>query len=810
MIKTQPKQVVALKHDKELQIATASNRKAKIWPTKTMRLSALVAQLAETTRTHETVEEYHALPKAEQDEIKDVGGFVGGMLKGGRRRKDSVANRQIITLDADFADRGFVDQVQDILADVCWTIYSTHKHTERKPRLRLLVYPDRPLLPDEYQAAARRVASDLSINVFDDTTYDANRLMYWPSTSSDGDYLFLHNDAAFLDVDAVLGTYGPDDAWRDASTWPQSSRETKTLSRKLQRQQNPLEKKGIVGAFCRVVSIYDALRLYLGDVYQPVREGERYTYLDGSTSAGLVIYEDLFAYSNHGTDPASGLLCNAFDLIRVHRFGDLDDDAAEGTPSHRLPSFAAMAEWAADIPGVQQDRVKHSLADDFTEELPGDDVEEIGQAIDDGGEDQSWLAKLQAYETGEIKTTFVNATLIVKHDSKICNRMRYNLFSYRVELGKTGRGWSAPDSYAIRKYIGKRYGCDFPESKIEQAIEDRAHERSFHPVRDYLEGLEWDGTARVERLFIDWLKAEDTVYTREAAKCWCLAAVSRVMEPGFKFDHVPVIAGPQGVGKTTFVGMLAKQWYGELLSFDPKIAAESMTGKWIMEINELSATNKHDLEAQKSFLSATKSVVRMAYARHATEFQRQCVFIGTTNQREYLKDSTGNRRYWPIDSGLAEGERMDFDALDEVVDQIWAEAYWYYVVGESVYLSEDAKVLAKQYQEDKREDDDWQGVIVAWLETRADSGRYERDRVTDFGGASEFRDRVCVPEIWEDCLEQRGVLKRFDRLRISTILDDLDGWERRPTLRFGDRFGRQRGWLRTAANVDTSIEDIPF
>jgi len=807
MIKTRPEQVQTLKNDKDLQIATASSRTAKTWPTKTMRLSVLVKQLADTTRTAETVEEYRAMPKAEQDQIKDVGGFVGGMLKGGSRKKESVANRQIITLDADFADAGFVTQVQDILADVCWTIYSTHKHTPRKPRLRLLVYPDRPLLPDEYQAVARRLAADLGIDAFDDTTYDANRMMYWPSTSSDGEYSFLHNDAPFLDVDMVLGAYGPDDAWRDASLWPQSSRETKTLTRKLKKQQNPLEKKGVVGAFCRVVSIREAIEQYLSDTYTPARTGDRYTYIDGSTSGGLVIYEDLYAYSNHGTDPAGGQLCNAFDLVRIHKFGDLDENAADGTPAHRLPSYAAMAEWAAEIDGVQQDRVQHSLADDFADDLP-DDAEQVDVQEDD--EDQSWLAKLQAYDTGEIKTTFVNATLIVKHDPKICNRMRYNEFSYRVEVGKTERLWSSPDSYTVRKYIGKRYGCDFPESKVEQAIEDRAHERSFHPVRDYLKSLEWDGVSRVERLFIDWLKVEDNIYTREAAKCWCLAAVSRVMEPGFKFDHVPVIAGPQGVGKTTFVGMLAKQWYGELLSFDPKVAAESMGGKWIMEINELSATNKHDLEAQKSFLSATKSVVRMAYARHATEFERQCVFIGTTNQREYLKDSTGNRRYWPIDSGLAESERMDFAALGDAVDQIWAEAYWLYVIGESVYLSEDAKAIAKQYQEDKREDDDWNGVITAWLETRAETDRYDRDRISDFGSATEIRDRVCAPEIWEDCLGQRGPLKRFDRLRIGAILDYFEGWERKASIRFGDRFGRQRGWVKTSLVVDTNINDIPF
>lgn len=807
MIKTQPKQMQTLQYDKDLQIAIASSRKAKTWPTKTMRLSALAAQLRDTTRTAETVEEYRAMPKAEQDQIKDVGGFVGGMLKGGSRKKESVANRQIITLDADFADSGFVDQVEAILADVCWTIYSTHKHTPRKPRLRLLVYPERPLLPDEYQAVARRLSADLGIDAFDDTTYDANRMMYWPSTSSDGQYVYKHNDAPFLDVEAVLGAYGPDEAWRDASLWPQSSRETKTLTRKLKKQQNPLEKKGIVGAFCRVVTIREAIEQYLTDTYAAARTADRYTYIDGSTSGGLVIYEDLFAYSNHGTDPAGGQLCNAFDLIRIHRFGDLDEIVSDNTPPHKLPSYAAMAEWAAGIDGVQQDRVQHSLIDDFGDGLSEgfDEVSESEEEID-----QSWLAKLQVTETGVVKTTFLNATLILKHDAKIRDLVRFNEFSHRMERANSGELWRSVDTYRVLKYIGRRYNCDFPEAKIEHAIEDRAHARSYHPVREYLEALEWDGQARVDGLFVDWLQADDNVYTREAAKCWCVAAVSRIMEPGFKFDSVPVISGPQGIGKTTFVSLLAKGWYNDLPSFDPKIAAESMLGYWILELNELSATNRHDLEMQKSFLSAQSMTVRMAYARHPTEFRRQSVFIGTTNQTNYLKDSTGNRRFWPIDSAIPKGGAIDFEGLKAAVDQIWAEAFFLYQMGETALLSDQAKAIAIGQQEDKLEEDEWRGVILAWLDRDAAADRYDLHRMPEFESDSDPRDRVCVPEIWEDCLEQRGPVRRHDRLRIAAILDGLEGWERKATVRFGDRFGRQRGWIRMESAVDIDVEGIPF
>lgn len=773
-----------LKHDFTVQVATASGRNAANWRNSQMDLSEFVRKLGRTVRTVESVDEYHAMPKAEQDNIKDVGAYVGGLLKGGRRLKHTVANRSMMTFDADHATTDFVDRVEKALGHCCYTIYSTHKHKPDSPRLRLVVYADSPMLPEQYQPTMRKIAEKVGIESMDASTYDINRLMYWPSTPADGEFVFRHNDAPPLAVQTILDEYTD---WRDVTEWPQSDRENKRLSLRVKRQADPLLKKGIVGAFCRSVDIHKALTM-TGAYTQDSRN--RYTYSEGTTTKGVVVYDDRFVYSNHESDPAFGQTCNAFDLLRIHKFGHLDDDAKPDTPSHRLPSFAAMDEFAREQSGVKEDLIAAGL------EITADEFD------DQGDDDREWLAHLQVHDTGEIKTTFTNAVLILQHDSHIRDVMRYNLLAERVEH-VDGDLWNDKHSLPLRHYVGRKYQVDFPEAKIEHAIAHRARTQSYHPVRDWIESLSWDGVERIDSLFVRWLRSEDNTYTRQAAKCLMVAAVARAFEPGYKFDYVPVLGGRQGIGKSTFVAILGGRWYGELSSFDHKIAAEEMQGRWVMEITELGATNRSELEQQKAFISATSTTVRMAYARHPIEMKRQCVFIATTNQAEYLKDSTGNRRWWPIESGIAEGGEIDLDGLRAEVDQLWAEAYARYLLGESTLLDDEAKAIVRGLQDDKRESDQWEGVIAEWLAKKADRYRYLSDSMVEDMGT---RDKVCVAEIWQDCLGERSGCRRQDSNRIAAIMDRMPGWERRKVMRFGDRYGVQRGWVKT----DCDNDDVPF
>jgi len=789
-----------LNYDWEVHIATASSRKAETWRNGTTTVATFAAKLGNTIRTPETVEQYARMPKPEQDQIKDVGGFVGGMLKSGRRKSTNVANRHLLTLDMDHAPVDALDKIREALPAACWTVYSTHKHTEARPRLRLVVYPDRSMLPDEYQPAMRRVADKVGIEYFDHTTYQINRMMYWPSTSSDGDFVFEHNDQPPLAVDALLAEYGEGDAWQDISRWPIGSSESNQVRRKVDRQADPLTKKGLVGAVCRTISIRQAIADYLGDKVYRRESDDRYSYAYGTTSSGLVVYDNKFAYSNHESDPAFGQTCNAFDLLRIHKFGMLDEEVAAGTPTHKLPSYRAMIEWAGDQKVIKRELVGSGIeidADAF--DVFSDLEDSVGvEVAEDEAWPPEWFEDLQTADNGIVKTTFVNALTIMEKDTRLRSASRFNEFSMLVENAVSGDNWTAADSYRVRKYIGRRYKCDFPERKVEQAIENRAYGNKYHPIRNYLQSLEWDGEERIERLLIDFFGADDCLYVREVTRCWFTAAVYRVMEPGYKFDHMLVLGGAQGIGKSSFVEIMAKDvWFGELSSFDNKIAMEEISGRWLVEIGELGATNRHELEQQKAFLSARSTRVRPAYGTHAVDYLRQCVFIGTTNQEEYLKDSTGNRRSWPID---CRDREIDLDGLRSVVDQVWAEAFALYALDYSTLLSPEARKQAMRQQEDKRESDSWEGIILEWLDQNASVSRYEVLRQFDnmeFPEEVEKREKVCAVEIWEDCLKMRQDIKQIDRRRIAGIIKKADAWEKIDhQTRFGGRFGKQKGWRR--------------
>ncbi|MGO1368540.1 hypothetical protein [Senegalia sp. (in: firmicutes)] len=243
MVEPSGKPINKLKHDHLLTIAVGRSRKEMNWKNQEMLWSVLVEKLSKTQRTIETYDEYKKMSKSKKDEIKDVGGFVGGSLKGGRRKADNVGWRQIVTLDADFVKGDLWAGVETMFGYGC-VMYSTHSHTFRSPRLRLVIPLKRPISPDEYGAVSRRIAADLGIDFFDDTTYEPHRLMYWPSTSSDGKYVFKILDEEWIDPDEVLERY---EDWTDSSYWPESSRTKAKRKREADKQGNPREKKGIVG-----------------------------------------------------------------------------------------------------------------------------------------------------------------------------------------------------------------------------------------------------------------------------------------------------------------------------------------------------------------------------------------------------------------------------------------------------------------------------------------------------------------------------------------------------------------------------------
>ena len=399
-----------VKHDRKLLIAVGRSRKATQWQNKEMLWSEFLDKLSTTTRTRESVADYAAMSKANRDAIKDVGGFVGGYLKNGRRNNASVVNRCMLCLDADNADPGLMDDL-DVTFINAYALYSTHSHTPEKMRLRLIIPLTRTVTPDEYAAVARRVADDLNLARFDPTTFEPARLMYWPSTPEDGEFVFQFSDAPFLDPDEVLKTYAD---WRDASLWPTTQPVEERLRHTAGKQEDPTEKRGVIGAFCRAHSITDVLDTILKDVYHPGMEGNRYTYVGGSTTGGLVIYDDKYAYSHHATDPAGGKLCNAFDLVRWHLFTPVGT-APDGSPViDEADSMKRMQEYAAADEATRRQLAEERRAQAM-EEFSDLDAEGEEKAVE---ENANWQDGLDIDRHGKVKDTLGNLALILRNDRK--------------------------------------------------------------------------------------------------------------------------------------------------------------------------------------------------------------------------------------------------------------------------------------------------------------------------------------------------------------------------------------------------------
>lgn len=778
---------IELEYDKELWISTANNLKSKDWKNKEVKWSQILAKLTEDAckNTGETIAEFMKMSKEEQGRIKDVGGFVGGRLSGGRRIKENVAARDILTFDLDFAPQNFLAWCYTELP-YAWALYSTHKHTPDKPRFRLLLPLDREVSPDEYQAIGRKIAEDIGLSYMDPTTFEAHRLMFWPSCPTDVKYEFKYNDDEFLKADEVLSRY-PD--WRDQSYWPVCPTEEKARKAAAKKQQNPLEKQNMVGAFCRCYTVPEAIDEYLSEVYEPCdTQPNRYTYKQGTTAAGLVIYDDgLFCYSNHSTDPASGQDLNAFDLVRVHRFRELDEDAKEGTRVDRLPSYQAMCELAAG-----DKKVRRLLREERRESTKEAFAGEYAEADPETGE--SWEDQLEVHKkTGEVLNTVQNLKKILLNDKNLQGLAKNAMdklihitkpLPWNKELGT----WSDDDSDSLYVYLSDQY-TNFRRNDIESVLEDISKKRLYHPIKDYLSSLpEWDGTPRAKQIFIDYLGAEDCEYVKETTALWLTAAVARIYEPGCKFDNVIVLSGPMGIGKSTLLDKLGGDWFSDNLTFEDmksKEGAEKLQCNWIMEIAELKGMRKVDVESVKSFISRREDRFRPSYGKHQVRRPRACVFIGTSNAGTYLKDITGNRRFWPITCGDTARLRA-WRMKKEDRDQIWAEVkqvFYDELYGNKLVLSKKLEKDLTKKQTEALEGAEQEGDIELYLDRLLPENWNELDipdRIdwlqSDKKGTVE-RTRVCVAEIWAECFHQSSIRRRrADSEEIIRSLLRL-GWE---------------------------------
>jgi predicted P-loop ATPase len=794
-------------NDRLITISHGNSRKSTNWQPQTLLLSELYVKLQTPTRGTETLAEYMALKKSRQDDLKDVGGFVGGTLSSARRKANNVIGRDIVTLDLDNIPAGGTEdllrRVEGLGCGYC--VYSTRKHHAAAPRLRVIIPLERTVTADEYEPCARKLAEYIGIEMADPSTFEASRLMYWPSCSADSAYVYLFADKPFASAEGLLAVYAD---WRDVTAWPTlpGAQAHKVLAAK---QGDPEEKKGVVGAFCRVYDIYRAIDELLPGIYEPVDNSPgRYTYVDGSTVGGAVIYDEgKFLFSHHATDPCSGRLVNAFDLVRLHRFADLDDSDAvkDGTPTNRLPSFQRMC-----MEAVQDAKVSALITE-----------ERYARAFDDLEEktvpaDTEWAKKLTLDQNGNLHKTLNNIALLIENAPELYGCTKRDDFSGRLYATedlpwRTEKGyWSDADTTELRKFFERKYDGFRPgKQDIKDSVVACSVAQHFHPVREYLTGLVWDGVPRLDTLFIDYLGVADSPYSRAVTRKALVGAVARIMTPGCKFDYMPVFVGKQGRGKSSIIYKLAgiDGWFTDsLVTFDGNKAFEAVTGKWLVEVPEMHAFDKTTMNQAKAFITKQSDFYRAAYAEFPEDRQRQCIFFGTTNNADCLRDETGGRRFWPLDTDAVERKKNIFSHLDTERDQLWAEAVVYWRMGETLYLPPELEAKAAEQQEAHREAHPWEDTVRNFVEREIpiDWDTWDlNQRMTYWGGTAigELvtikRTKVCALEVWREALMCEEA--KFDRQKareICGVLNNLPGWERGGTVRCGNAYGPRKAYVR--------------
>lgn len=851
-----------LNDDVPLQLAIIKPRDLGHATNVTWEWSRLKARLSKPAVDQNTsVATYLKLNNDARLKLKDVGSFVGGPFKDGVRQRENLTNRSVITLDIDDATPTQIEYLKDDWSDLQEYEFfgsTTRSHAVEKPKWRLVFPTTRLVKADEYNPVSRILASKLfatvteSMDATDDVSFRVAQVMFWPSHCHDGPFDTIENAGRLLDPDEILNGY---EGWQDYELLPYSEKRGNKRPTTGKKAENPLEKPGLIGAFCRAYDVPAAISKFLPHIYKPGDKRSkkpRYTYIPGSGSNGAVVEDGgLFLYSNHGTDPCGERSINSFDLVRIHLYGERDIGIAEGVSPMKTPSFEAFEKFLSTDAPTQgklleaQYDIEAMFDDEDADDLdatepslqtsanPFDDLLGEGEATKPK-KDTAWTETLELETKGIIKPTLTNIAIIVQNDPRLKRCVEYNEFTQEVVTRNpirakmdlipkltvqdriNGDMWVDRHDNIVRALIeapngkGKAgYGLRITDRDLKAAIDLAGAKQSFHPVRAYLAALEWDGAPRMESLFVKYLGAPNNAYTRAIARTMLLGAVTRAFEPGHKFDFVAILEGLQGKRKSTFISILAKNWFVELEGdlHDRKQLVEKMQGAWILEIPELSGFGKAEIQNIKAVFSATMDKTRLAYNRRGQVFKRQCIFIGSTNDSEYLRDPTGGRRFWPV---VCEVDEIDTEGLKGEVDQIWAETYLAYKAMRAaqphgtlpLYLSDrEAHGEALNLQESRRiesVEDGFAGMIGEWLSKPVE---IESDN-DDLDSQPIKRDRfeTCLVEIWCECLGRpRDQYTEGMARIIGRAMKLLRGWDVIGSRRF-EKYGPQKTYRRHGYN----------
>lgn len=726
---------------------------------------------------------------------KDTTGYVLGTLRpttrvhsknhdpctGIHRVKDGVESRSVLALDIDSPSPDFLDRM-DLTFPYAAIMHTTYSSAPDAPRYRLLIPTDRAMAPDEYIVAAKQVMSTLGESQFDSGSDQPERFMYKPAAQERSWFHFWEYDGEVAQVSHLLRDFDPDLS-------------TKTFPPPTKTKRNPFEIEGVIGAFNRAYEDWDLLISTYELPYEKVSE-DRYHLVGSASEAGMgpMAGATGFMYSHHTSDPAYGRTCSAFDLVRLHRFGELDEGEPRQTPVNKLPSQTAMLDLASIDPRV-------------TAEMVGVDFDAV---MSDEIDDSSWKLKLRrAPRSGKFVDCIQNWDLVVDNDP-LFQKLYFNEMSLSPELSesppwrqvtKHSHVVSNVDRWEFVHYIEREYGIAASRARIDALIDTKAGRQTMNPVREYLEGLTWDGTPRVEECLPG---VEPTDWTRRVARMVLAAAVARIYDPGCKWDHTLVLFGLEGLGKSWWIDRLARGYTASLGRLDNKDTLLTLQRSWIVVADEGHSLRKDDQDIQKEFLTRTADVFRMPYDRETVVHPRHCVIWSTTNDETFLRRQEGNRRFLIVQCANS----VDFDSMtDYYVDQLWAEAVHLYQAGEPLFFRGEEKEKASAERERFVEEDSLVGVIQEYLDQKVPVDWWDKspdlrqqwrsDHAQGFepDGIMEI-DRVCSRQIWVEAMGQRMPPRRTDLLDITNALRQIPGWEAVPDLARIPGYGPQRTFIR--------------
>lgn len=816
-------------------------------------------------RTKETVIEYIEGDKDFRLKAKDHGGFIAGTTENNRRENQNILTRGIITLDLDYCPSNIMKKIQDkILTGEIYfqiLIYTTHSHTPEKPRLRLIVPLEKPITPEKYEPVGRIIANIIGLEYFDATTFSPSRIMYFPSVSIDGDYICTDFDTIktlkVLDPNVALDRYLN---FLNIDEWQKPHYIEGLKTERIEKGTMRSSKKTpyrIVNAFNTEYSITEAIDKFLGDVYKKERR-DRYSYINGESKSGLVILNQEYAFSHHGTDPAQGKLLNAFDIVKIHKFGQNDQDKSpqeEFENYKKSNSFSDMVEWIRiNLPDVMKHMPESQRLDRNIKEFNNGKAEVEKGSI----QEDNWRLTLDYIGTGNNKKPESNARnikIIFKNDEYFKDLFYYDSLRDAICFDRSP-AWNSnkakgdlvtdDDDSEIRIYLNHNYQISGKDLIYDSVIHEAGKKRR-HPIRTFLANLEdWDGVKRIENIICDLFDMAPNQFYKEASKSWFVGMIQRIMRPGSKYDMMLVISGEQGVGKSQFGKSIATlKWNGGMetidsqpnyfgddeLPFDKKDAYEQLNGIMIYELPEFEKYyKKSDTSTIKSFLSKTTDKFRKSYGRRVAEYRRQCVFIATTNDKKPLRDRTGNRRFLTFYSKA----KMNYSKLydnklwnEEIRNQCLAEALYYYNQGFNPMsgFSREAQIIWDGINEKATIENESLPIVEMYVNNAFpknffnynlfDMKRYYLSSVKeDIYGNTLLRERrseFSFKEIY--CVAfNKDIAHTPEYIMREQITDSLEklGYEKQQIRRSQGCFGQQQIYKLREELEEVDIDDLPF